>query len=275
MAHLRKIVRSNVQDIIFKYAPENIVVTNTAYKACNDGAPTAGIQRKSGNSQLTNVLNSLKLAGILDLTTIEEIVDAKNIGNKQAECVAALAELIKNEMESGHKVNLGDLWATLQKEPYGYYNTIACGVLLWDGDYYYLRGFCDERNALRTFRVDRIEEAPTILRDLVVPKPDDYSIAEYSKSVFRMYDTDKPILVSLKCDVRVMKAVVDMFGIDVDTKPINEKAFTANVRVCPSPTFYSWIFCFHGLIKIQSPESIVQEYRSMLDSELKDSSNSI
>ena len=130
MAHLRKVVRSNVQDIIFKYAPENIVVTNTAYKACNDGAPTAGIQRKSGNSQLTNVLNSLKLAGILDLTTIEEIVDAKNIGNKQAECVAALAELIKNEMESGHKVNLGDLWATLQKEPYGYYNTIACGVLL-------------------------------------------------------------------------------------------------------------------------------------------------
>ena len=130
MAHLRKIIRSNVQDVIFKYAPENIVVTNTAYKACNDGAPTAGIQRKSGNSQLTNVLNALKLAGILDLTTIGEIVNTKNSGNKQAECVAALAELIKNEMESGHKVNLGDLWATLQKEPYGYYNTIACGVLL-------------------------------------------------------------------------------------------------------------------------------------------------
>lgn len=130
MAHLRKIIRSSVQDVIFKYAPENIVVTNTAYKSCNDGAPTAGIQRKSGNSQLTNVLNSLKLAGILDLTTIGEIADARNSGNKQAECVAALAELIKNEMASGHKVSLGDLWATLQRAPYGYYNTIACGVLL-------------------------------------------------------------------------------------------------------------------------------------------------
>lgn len=130
MAHLRKIIRSSVQDVIFKYTPENIVVTNTAYKSCNDGAPTAGIQRKSGNSQLTNVLNSLKLAGILDLTTIGEIADARNSGNKQAECVAALAELIKNEMESGHKVSLGDLWATLQRAPYGYYNTIACGVLL-------------------------------------------------------------------------------------------------------------------------------------------------
>ena len=130
MAHLRKIIQLNVRDVIFKYAQENIVVTNTAYKACNDGAPTAGIQRKSENSQLRNVLDSLKLAGVLDLTTIGKIVDAKNSGNKQAECVAALAELIKDEMESGHKVSLGDLWATLQKEPYGYYNTIACGVLL-------------------------------------------------------------------------------------------------------------------------------------------------
>lgn len=76
---------------------------------------------------------------------------------------------------------------------------------------------------MRTFRVDRIEGAPTVLRDLIVPKPDDYSIAEYSKSVFHMYDTDKPVMVSLKCDVAVMKAVVDMFGVDVDTVPINEK----------------------------------------------------
>ena len=67
-----------------------------------------------------------------------------------------------------------------------------------------------------------------------------------------------------------MKAVVDMSGVDVDTKPINEKAFTANIRVCPSPTFYNWVFCFHGFIKIQSPASIVQEYKSKLESELKD-----
>ena len=130
MAHLRKIIRSNVQDIIFRYAPENIVVTNTAYKPCNDSAPSAGILRKSGNSQLTNVLNSLKHAEVLDLTSIEEIINAKNNGHKSAECIAALAELIKGEMESGHKVSLGDLWETLQRAPYGYYNTIACGILL-------------------------------------------------------------------------------------------------------------------------------------------------
>lgn len=128
MAQLRKTIRTNVLDSIFKYAPENVVVTNTAYKPCNDGAPTAGIQRKSTNSQLTNVINALQNAGVLHLTTIAEMADAT--GGKAADSVAALAALVKTEMESGHKVNLSDLWVKLQHPPFGYYDTIACGVLL-------------------------------------------------------------------------------------------------------------------------------------------------
>ena len=128
MVQLRKTIRTNVLDIIFPYAPENIVITNTAYKSCNDSAPKAGIQRTTANSQLKNVLNSLKNEGILDITAIGEMSEVS--GSKAKECIAALAKLIKDEMESGSMVNLGDLWASLQKEPYGYYDTIACGILL-------------------------------------------------------------------------------------------------------------------------------------------------
>lgn len=130
MANLGKIIRDNVRDVVFKFAPENIVATNTAYKNCNDAAPTAGIQRKSGNAQLKSVLYALSAANVLDLSTIGDIVEAGNNGTKQAMCVSELARLVKDEMESGRKVNLCDLWATLQKPPYGYYNTIVCGVLL-------------------------------------------------------------------------------------------------------------------------------------------------
>lgn len=128
MMQLRKTIRTNVLDVIFKCAPENIVVTNTAYRPCNDSAPTAGIQRSSKNSQLKNVLNSLKNEGLLDFATIDEMAGAH--GSKAADSVAELAKLVKGKIESGSKVNLSDLWATLQKPPYGYYDTIACGVLL-------------------------------------------------------------------------------------------------------------------------------------------------
>lgn len=128
MAHLRKTIRTSIQDVIFKFAPENIVVTETAYNSCTVSAPTAGIQRKGNSSQLNSVLNSLEQAGILALTSIEEMSAAS--GSKPADCIAVLAKLIRDEMESGHKVYLGDLWDKLQLPPYGYYNTIACGVLL-------------------------------------------------------------------------------------------------------------------------------------------------
>lgn len=127
IAQLRKTIRTNVLDSLFPYAPENIVVTNTAYRPCNDSAPLAGIQRKTNNSQLKSVLNSLQNDGILALTSIDEMSIVA--GNKAKESVSAVADLVKRKMDSG-RVSLSDLWTDLQKEPFGYYDTIACGVLL-------------------------------------------------------------------------------------------------------------------------------------------------
>lgn len=128
MGNLRKTIRISVLDELFRFAPESIVVTSTAYKPCNDSAPTAGIIRKSNNAQNGNVLKALQNEGLLDLTTIAEMADAQ--GSKASNSVGALARLVREQMESGQKVNLGDLWATLQKPPFGYYDTIVCGVLL-------------------------------------------------------------------------------------------------------------------------------------------------
>lgn len=129
ITHLQTVIHNNVQNVIFKYAPENIVLTNTAYRPCSIASSLAGVYRKSANNQFANVLNLLKSANILNLNTIEEIINAKSNGSKPAECVAMLAELVKNKMESGH-VTLSELWADLQKKPFGYYNNITCSILL-------------------------------------------------------------------------------------------------------------------------------------------------
>ena len=68
--------------------------------------------------------------------------------------------------------------------------TVIPYTFIWDGDYYYLRGFCDERDSMRTFRLDRIDRVPEILPNPAASKPEDYNVAEYRKAVFRMYDTD-------------------------------------------------------------------------------------
>ena len=148
--------------------------------------------------------------------------------------------------------------------------TVSPYTLEWDGDYYYLRGFCDERQAVRTFRIDRIAEQPKILNQIAESPPEDYSPAHYSKCVFRMFDTDQPEEVQLLCHVSTMKHVIDHFGMDVETEPIDEASFRANVFVCTSSTFYRWIFGFNGKIRIFGPESVRTAYREMLRKALEE-----
>ena len=145
-------------------------------------------------------------------------------------------------------------------EPY----TLSPYNLIWDGDYYYVRGFCDERQEMRNFRIDRIDGRPEILNGLMVMPPNDYDPGKYSKEVFRMFDTDEPEEVVLHCDASVMKSVIDNFGMDVDTTPIDDQHFEARVMVCTSPTFYRWVFGFGGEIKIVGPDKILEEYRQRI-----------
>ena len=142
--------------------------------------------------------------------------------------------------------------------------TVSPYTLTWDGDYYYMRGFCDERQEMRNFRLDRIAEQPNIINETAVMPPENYNPADYSKYVFRMYDTDEPVTVQLYCHVSVMKYLIDNFGVDFKVQAINDEFFKATVSVCTSATFYSWIFGFNGKMRIMGPPSVRESYKGML-----------
>lgn len=142
--------------------------------------------------------------------------------------------------------------------------TVSPYTLVWDGDCYYIRGFCDERQEMRDFRLDRIAEQPSILNQIAVMPPEDYSPADYSKHVFRMYDTDEPVAVQLYCHVSVMKYLIDIFGVDFGTEAMDDEYFKATVSVCTSTTFYRWVFGFNGKIRIVGPQLVRERYKEML-----------
>lgn len=141
--------------------------------------------------------------------------------------------------------------------------TVSPYALIWDGDCYYMRGFCDERREMRNFRLDRIAAQPEILSQTAVAPPEDYNPADYSRRVFRMYDTGEPVAVQLRCHVSVMKYLMDQLGGDFKSEALDDGSFRATVRVCTSATFYSWIFGFNGKIKITGPDSVVRTYQEM------------
>lgn len=146
--------------------------------------------------------------------------------------------------------------------------TVSPFDLIWDGDFYYLTGFCDERSAIRTFRVDRISQQPELLAEKAMEKPDGYDVSKYTTEVFRMFSTDEPIDVTLRCENCVMKSVVDKFGMKIKTSSVEDDMFRTTVKVCASPTFYRWVFGACGKIVIEGPEEVRQSYREMIQKAL-------
>lgn len=146
--------------------------------------------------------------------------------------------------------------------------TVSPYDLIYDGDFYYMTGFCDERGEVRTFRVDRIETQPGLVADAAVKRPKDYRVDRYTQEVARMFSTEETVEVTLRCDADFMKTVIDHFGASVRTKPVGHSHFRVFATVCPSPTFYRWVFGWNGKIIIESPEAVVDQYRKMLSDEI-------
>lgn len=135
--------------------------------------------------------------------------------------------------------------------------------LVWDGDYYYVVGFSDKYNSVGSHRVDRIYRRPEILEDGIVPYPKGFEINEYINTMFRMYDAPRTT-VELQVDNNLMDAIIDKFGSEVTTYACDQYSFRVEASVSIGTTFYNWIFGFHGRVKIRAPESVKEEYQSLV-----------
>ena len=148
--------------------------------------------------------------------------------------------------------------------------TVSPYSLIWNGDYYYLVGYYHEKEDIRTFRVDRIKQQPEVLETAADPVPEDFDITRYTREVFRMYDTEEAIPVTLVCENEVMKGVLDAFGMDIKVKRAEKGHFQTTVMACTSPTFYGWVFQWGGKVKITAPEEAVLEYKKMAEQAIGD-----
>ena len=107
--------------------------------------------------------------------------------------------------------------------------------------------------------MDRIADTPELLEEPAVKKPKGYSIGSFAEKAFRMFDADHET-VTLLCDNRAMNTVIDHFGSKVKTRPVDEEHFRFDAEVSVSPTFFSWIFEFGGMIKIVGPENVKEAF---------------
>lgn len=142
----------------------------------------------------------------------------------------------------------------------GYRYVFSPYALIWSRDFYYAVGWSAKHNKLAQFRVDRM----TAIQESDAPYIADLSFdpAGYVREVFGMYH-DAPQRVTLLCENRTMRNVIDHFGEDVDTEVVDAKHFRATVDVAPTPPFFAWVFTFCGAIHIEGPADVASKMKDM------------
>lgn len=146
--------------------------------------------------------------------------------------------------------------------------TVSPFAVTLEDDNYYMIAFDSVYNELRHYRVDKMQSVKMIIdeRDgMDIFKS--FDVAEYTQKTFGMYG-GKEELIRIQCHNSLANVVIDRFGSDISIRPDfdHPEHFTVNLDINVSPQFYAWIFGLGTGIRIVYPQSVIDEYTTMLDS---------
>ena len=137
-------------------------------------------------------------------------------------------------------------------------------ALVFNEDNYYLVVYSSRHDSTANYRVDRMDHVE-VLSDAVSEKAISLrgGVAEYTEQAFKMYG-GTPTDIVIEFDNQLIGAVYDKFGEDTQMMRSGENKCIATVKVQISPTFWGWLFQFAGLMKVISPDNVIEEGKRCL-----------
>lgn len=138
-----------------------------------------------------------------------------------------------------------------------------CFTLIDDGKYY-LVGYSHNRENVRHYRIDKIEDVE-ITDDLRMlgDKLKNIRIEDYTRKFFGMFDGEMTH-VDLVCDNSLSNTMIDRFGENIRITDLGNGSFETNVEVNESAQFYGKIFALGTSIRIAGPNEVRKRYCSYL-----------
>lgn len=139
--------------------------------------------------------------------------------------------------------------------------------LTWDDENYYLIGFDGEK--IKHYRVDKMMKI-----SLTDEERDgeehfkSFDMALYSKKTFGMYG-GREESVTLRCKNHLAGVIIDRFGEDAPFLKADGEHFDVHIKVHVSPLFLGWVMGFGDEVEIISPESVREEFKTLLKTTLK------
>lgn len=208
------------------------------------------------------------LAGEIGARSLKRNIAVEDRAKKDNEKIYLIIDAINDAINKGYKISFEYFHYNEKRQkvparegrPY----VFSPYRLVWNGEYYYVVGYFDEKKSVSTFRLDRMLQKPQILPEKASPMPRGFSLSKLLNASFRMYYSAENEEVELICENEMMDAIVDRFGRDFRLTPVDDTHFRAKAEVSLGSGFYGWIFGFDGKVRIAGPKKVVKAYHERI-----------
>ena len=138
-------------------------------------------------------------------------------------------------------------------------------ALIWRDDNYYLAAFDGTDGIMKHYRVDKMKDV-TVLegRREGLEQFEQVDLAQYSNKTFGMFGGREEI-VTLEFPERLIGLLIDRFGKEISIRKGENDCFLGRVRLKVSSQFFGWLTGIGKEIRIASPESVREEYKTWLE----------
>ena len=138
-------------------------------------------------------------------------------------------------------------------------------LLSWDDENYYLIAYDATAGFIKHFRVDKMLELSLTKEKREGSELfEHFDVGEYSRKTFGMFAGEEEI-ITLLCDNTLIGVMIDRFGQEVSLRKKDDYTFLLRIKVAVSRQFFGWLTGFGTKVKVQSPESVAEEYKTYLE----------
>ena len=163
------------------------------------------------------------------------------------------------------KYSIDDLNKQVERRGGERYTVSPYALLINDG-YYYMLAYNDEKQDMRTYRVDRMKDVrPTGEERTGAEAFAAIDLKTYTQRVFGMFGGEQQ-RVHIRFTNHLLDTVVDRFGKNgILYKKEDDHHFIVAAPVEVSNQFFSWICQFGREAKIVKPDKVAQQFAEYLD----------
>ena len=143
-----------------------------------------------------------------------------------------------------------------------YCETPVC--LIYSEGCYYLIAYNEKHDSFPSYRVDRMQglritDEAAVRNERIAT----FDAAAYTSRTFSMFGGETTP-ATLLVEESVMSAIIDRFGKDVESAPVDATHARVHVTVAASPVFFGWLAQFGTAVRLEAPSTLARQYADYL-----------